>query len=87
MKLTKTKLPKEKVKQMLEVFEIWSEYEDLIFELNFLTHMWLKRTTRYNRVESNKKVLNEVDEHIEEFKKYLDGVRRDINQYQLMEID
>ena len=54
MKLTKTKLPKEKVKQMLEVFEIWSEYEDLIFELNFLTHMWLKRTTRYNRVESTR---------------------------------
>ena len=68
MELTKRKNPKEKVKQMLEVFEIWSEYEDLFFELSFLTKLWLLRTTRYNRVESNKDVLNEVDENIEYFK-------------------
>ena len=87
MKLTKTKMSKENFKRMLEVFETWSEYEDLVYELNFLSHMWLLRTTRYSRVESNKDVLNEVDENIEQFKKYLDVVRRDINQYQLMEID
>ena len=87
MKLTKTKMSKKNFKRMLEVFETWSEYEDLVYELNFLSHMWLLRTTRYSRVESNKDVLNEVDENIEQFKKYLDVVRRDINQYQLMEID
>ena len=83
MGLKLSRLPEEKVHQMIDALKVWSQYEDLGLEVNLLSHLWLYRTSRFSSLETNKESLKEVQFNIECLKSHLDLVLEDITQYQL----